>query len=474
MSSLNRAMSIVALSCFATSAYAELAGEGPALGPTELRISQAQVESGLMSFHDLREAGLVIFSTAFNQYDGYGDGPMNPADPTGLGGRPTLGNNGTFLRVNGLDAQRCNDCHGFVSSTTTPPILGVGGAGGLNNAVMFMPTNIDVNDSEFNGSAAFNGRLIVPPSLFGTGGIQLLASEMTTELQSLKAQAIANPGSSISLTTKGVIFGHISANSAGVLDTSEIEGIDHDLVVRPFGRKGEFATVRAFDQGAMMFHFGMQPAEVVGAGIDEDGDGVTDEIKSGELSVLEVFITTQDTPRQLPFTPEAQRGFFRFMATGCGKCHRPQMETDSRMLSYSFPQIANDPQANIFFTTDLAAEPAAFPTNAQDGLVVRLFGDLKRHDLGTGLGENFQGSNNQINREFMTAELWGVADTAPYLHDGRALTLNAAILAHGGEAQTQRDIYSGLPENQKNDLLRFLHTLRSPVSPNADVLLDDD
>ena len=37
-------------------------------------------------------------------------------------------------------------------------------------------------------------------------------------------------------------------------------------------------------------------------------------------------------------------------------------------------------------------------------------------------------------REFRTAPLWGVGATGPYLHDGRADTLDAAIRLHGGEA----------------------------------------
>ena len=51
-------------------------------------------------------------------------------------------------------------------------------------------------------------------------------------------------------------------------DTSGVKGIDADLVVRPFGRKGEFATTRAFDRAALQFHMGMQPVEVVGADTD--------------------------------------------------------------------------------------------------------------------------------------------------------------------------------------------------------------
>jgi CxxC motif-containing protein (DUF1111 family) len=99
-----------------------------------------------------------------------------------------------------------------------------------------------------------------------------------------------------------------------------------------------------------------------------------------------------------------------------------------------------------------------------------MFSDLKRHDMGDELAEEFHGASPRQNREFITAKLWGVADTAPYLHDGRALTLNEAILLHGGEATAARDAYLGLDDRKKNQVLRFLRTLRNPVSPNADVL----
>ena len=99
-----------------------------------------------------------------------------------------------------------------------------------------------------------------------------------------------------------------------------------------------------------------------------------------------------------------------------------------------------------------------------------MFSDLKRHDMGADLAESLHGVSERRNREFITAKLWGVADTAPYLHDGRALTLNAAILMHGGEAQHVRDSYAALSVADRNAILSFLGTLRNPISPNADVL----
>ncbi len=72
---------------------------------------------------------------------------------------------------------------------------------------------------------------------------------------------------------------------------------------------------------------------------------------------------------------------------------------------------------------------------------------------------------------FVTARLWGIADTAPYLHDGRAPTLTEAILFHGGEAQPARDAFALLVPRDRTALLSFLRTLRTPkhVAEDLDV-----
>ena len=56
-----------------------------------------------------------------------------------------------------------------------------------------------------------------------------------------------------------------------------------------------------------------------------------------------------------------------------------------------------------------------------------------------------------------------MADTAPYLHDGRALTLTEAIALHGGEAQEACDEFmQTLDAQEKETLLAFLRSLRTP------------
>ena len=86
--------------------------------------------------------------------------------------------------------------------------------------------------------------------------------------------------------------------------------------------------------------------------------------------------------------------------------------------------------------------------------------------MGDALAEDFHGATAQQNRQFITAKLWGVADTAPYLHDGRALTLNASIVLHGGEAADARSAYQALTIEHKNQILAFLKTLRNPAVAN--------
>ncbi|NIL99941.1 MAG: hypothetical protein GTO30_13560, partial [Acidobacteria bacterium] len=174
----------------------------------------------------------------------------------------------------------------------------IGGAGGTNSNAIIMPTAVDPADLDLDGTAAFNGRFANPPFMFGLGGVELAGLEMTAALQAYKQYAIDNPGVPVSLDTKGVNFGTIVADGLGNVDTSGVQGVSEDLVIRPFGRKGEFATTREFDIGAMQFHFGMQPTEEVGSGIDGDGDGVVDEIIEGELSALSVFLSTLARPEQ--------------------------------------------------------------------------------------------------------------------------------------------------------------------------------
>jgi CxxC motif-containing protein (DUF1111 family) len=64
--------------------------------------------------------------------------------------------------------------------------------------------------------------------------------------------------------------------------------------------------------------------------------------------------------------------------------------------------------------------------------------------------------------EWKTPPLWGVADSAPYMHDGSANTLEAAISRHGGDAQVVRDAFRKLSVEDQVALVAFLKTLKAP------------
>jgi hypothetical protein len=328
---------------------------------------------------------------------------------------------------------------------------------------------MDPTDILGNGFAAFNGRYINPPFLMGAGGVELAAKEMTIDLQGLKTQALQNPGVPVALVTKGVSFGTITYAN-GMLDTSAVEGVDEDLVVRPFGRKGEFPTTRAFDIEAMLFHFGMEPVEAVGMNQDADGDGVENEVLVGELSALAIFTTNVEPPEERVKGRNPRHGRALFSSIGCADCHRPHLDTTSPMLTYSFPEVPDDPTQNIYYSARLDLPPAKFDRLPSGGIRVPMFSDLKRHDMGPGLAESF---GSPLDSQFITARLWGIADTAPYLHDGRALTLTDAILAHGGEAQSARDAFANLSPGDQEGLLAFLRTLRTPRETQHGLSLGD-
>ncbi len=477
-------------------------GNGPALKTT---VTQDDIAS--MSLTDIRRQGVLLYTTPFRHADGHGDGPgINVNDPTteagaadgdgilGNTGRPTLQGNGTWLRLNGMDTQTCLECHGVIDNSVIPAILGVGGQAGISASPFFNSKNADIDDSVGNslarlGVAEFDGRAINPPKNLGMGGVELAGQEISRRLNrianlSSRVAKILDKRFSLPLRAKGISFGEIIAKPNGDLDTSKVEGVDGDLVIRPFGRKGEFDTVRGFDTGAMAFHIGMQSVDEFGPG-DPDGDGVEDELTTGEMSALHIFLTTSERPFQQDLsTNQQRRGKRIFNRIGCTGCHKPTINTRSSVLEYRISGLGViDPNEDPYYSVDLAndvAPGAQFETNNRGGIKVPIFSDYKRHNMGSRLAESFHALENPdcdneiagteiTNCNFITMKLWGLADTAPYLHDGRALTIFEAIAFHGGEAQRPRDRFLNLSKGGQNALLAYLGTLKNPVDPNQDV-----
>ena len=74
--------------------------------------------------------------------------------------------------------------------------------------------------------------------------------------------------------------------------------------------------------------------------------------------------------------------------------------------------------------------------------------------LGDGITQNLA-----TGTRMRTAPLWGLRKITTYLHDGRAATLEQAILAHDGQGKKSRQRYAGLPGYKKTWLTAFLNSL---------------
>src|SRR5262249_3926488 len=137
--------------------------------------------------------------------------------------------------------------------------------------------------------------------MFGSGAIEMVAREMSEELiaardQAKKQAAASGRAVTVALETKGVKFGQVTAQPDGTVDTSKVQGVDPDLVIKPFHQKGVVVSLREFTNNAFFHHHGMQPVERFGLNTDSDGDGVTNELSVGDVTATTLFQAALGVP----------------------------------------------------------------------------------------------------------------------------------------------------------------------------------
>jgi hypothetical protein len=522
-------MGVVAATCVAVaigrSAFAaetSEAGAKPSIDlaekgafPLPAHLEAADIAAGKYSFEQLFEFGDDLFHAAFNGMDGVGVASLaNGARINRFALTPPGGT------VTAISSQSCGGCH------RSPFAASAGEA----------VTHISF-DFDQDGKGPFNTRSTT--SVFGDGVLQLLAIEISEDLMKARDAAAADakksPGRPVErrLESKGVAYGAIiaTADASGNVkyDTSKLEGVDSDLVVRPMGWKGGVPTVRLNTMAPALGAMGMQPEEFVlrVPGGDEkrdlDGDGVVRELSVGDITAMTLYTAAQETPQsfarlaELGYvvaptreqTAQIERGRAAFESAGCATCHRPEMHLRNTVFeeptaraggAYHDKVLAAknpgySPERPVKFDLLTQAQEPRLEKDARGGAIVRLYGDLKRHRMGRHLADQggptpsfvaefaplaIDGQVVLIAPEaFLTPELWGVGNTPPYLHDGRAGTLREAVLLHGedtpapagdpgrSEAQEARDAFAKLPAAQQTDLIAFLRSLQtfSPGEP---------
>lgn len=393
---------------------------------------------------DLYETGRLLFEHAFTPAEG----------ASAVRHRVQLGRQG------GPETTSCTSCHWR------------GGPGGAGSVV---------DDSFLLGDhdRISSGDARNPPSLAGAGLVQALASEMSAELAAQRARAVEQARRSgqaieVTLQSKGVAFGTVTIAAQGRMLRSKLEGIDPDLVVRPFGWKGTAATIPEFIAEATMLHFGVTPASLLATSGTTPGSRqplAIDSTEKAELTnglvlALSVYVAGLAPPttiapldatgRTTVLSDALVRGRSLFETVGCGNCHRPRLPLSSPMLTLGSGDVRG-PRLDLTRDT----ESPQFARSTDGVYYVDLYSDLKRHDLGAGV-ESKHVHGGIAPRLYLTRPLWGLADSAPYFHDGSAATVDAAIARHNGEAGLARDNWDELSLNDRNALRLFLLSLRRP------------
>jgi cytochrome c peroxidase len=420
------------------------------------------------ALQELIDLGGELFDARFTTLDGAGRPRATQAIiPTKSGNRTVAG----FARTSGPDSNGCASCH-------NDPVSG--GAGDFVTNVFvgegFSQFDFDSTDPQFSNERGTN-------HLFGAGLIELLAREMTQDLRALRAGAVrtarqTGQDARIALETKGVNFGWITATPEGFVLLDELDGIDTDLVIRPFSQKGVMTSLRQFTINAMNHHHGMQAQERFGSRWtdepDFDEDGHADEMSEGDIAALVAWQATlptpvRDTRDNAEWQKAAEIGEKLFEDIGCSGCHMQALPL--RSLAFADPGpfdsagTLNDRQVADAAVYDLALLDWAqgLPRNDKGEVLVPLFGDLKRHNMTDGevdaLGNELLSQRFVDRTIFATSELWGVGSTAPYGHRNDMTTLDEVIRAHGGAGREARDAYVSTNAEAQSQIIAFLKSL---------------
>jgi CxxC motif-containing protein (DUF1111 family) len=159
------------------------------------------------------------------------------------------------------------------------------------------------------------------------------------------------------------------------------------------------------------------------------------EVDAGVFDRVTLYTRTVAVPaRRKADDPNILHGKILFRDVGCDTCHTPSHTTG----------------------------PAAIPE--LEGQLIWPYTDLLLHDMGEGLADH-RPLGEASGREWKTPPLWGlglvnaVNGHTRYLHDGRARSLEEAILWHGGEAKSSRDGFMALSSDERQTLLDYLGDL---------------
>ena len=335
-----------------------------------------------------------------------------------------------------FNQERCGSCHDL-------PTSGGHGAEPVVKAARFDPEEGCTTLPDHGGDLR---QQIVTERARALGVRPELIPEGATAVANVNAPAVYGLGL-VAAIPEAELLGRADPEDADGDGISGRPNFDAAGRVGRFGRRAQHTTLRGFIEEAIRLEMGIttpsRPSEELPGGrpLPEGADPAPDpETDEATLRLLTDYIRFLAPPRSL--TPsgadadadaaldvarDLEEGARIFGFMGCASCHVPSFET------------------------------ASDPSPAFDRRRFRLYSDLLLHDMGPELaGPCTPGT---MPSEWKTARLVGLGHRLEFLHDGRAGTIEDAILLHGGEASASREVFRRLTDEARRQALLFLRSL---------------
>jgi CxxC motif-containing protein (DUF1111 family) len=273
-------------------------------------------------------------------------------------------------------------------------------------------------------------------AMFGAGWIDLISEKAI--IQNHRDRSYRNVTQELSLNFEGVPVGKIRTLADGRIGR--------------FGWKAQFASLDDFVATACANELGLGTpyTQQVQPFSKNTPSETPPDLDKKQFSQLMAFCSTLPKPVEVAPTnaKESQAAKFGkelFTKIGCATCHVPDIGGVKSVYSDFLLYTLDDPPPPGGTSPYGPPPPPELP---------------RPDDL-------------PLPSEWKTPALWGVADSAPYFHDGTAMTLHDAILRHNGEGKGVKKAYLDLTKDQQEAVIAFLNTLKAPhtATPLRDVAI---
>ncbi len=241
-----------------------------------------------------------------------------------------------------------------------------------------------------------------------------------------------------------------------------------------FGWKAQIPSLADFTLTACSIELGLHvpehPQSMLPYKPDYQPPGL--DLNQDECLALIAFVSSLAAPREhVPADPgvndHRRAGRAAFDRVGCAVCHRPVLGPVAGIFSDLLLHDLGVGLAGVgaYYApkTPINDEPVSSSADsvANAKSPRRTKAELEKFRK-TGLSDIDPLREGAAIVEWRTPPLWGVRDSSPYLHDGRANTLEIAILLHDGEAQRSVEAFTNLSYEERQKLIMFLKTLGVP------------